>query len=62
MKALQLLSDEALACGQKMSTEEILRFLEEFRVMYAASASVTSLELPGEVEASDKPTTRIIKC
>ncbi|MEX2129850.1 MAG: hypothetical protein WD772_00060 [Pseudohongiellaceae bacterium] len=36
MKALQYFSDEALERGRKMSTEEVLRFLEEFRLRYAA--------------------------
>ncbi|MEX2506865.1 MAG: hypothetical protein WD406_08090 [Pseudohongiellaceae bacterium] len=36
MKALQIISDEALEQGRKMSPEEILRFLEDFRLAYGA--------------------------
>ena len=38
MKALQIHSAESLERGKNMSAEEILRFLEEFRLMYAAQA------------------------
>jgi hypothetical protein len=34
MKALQLFSDEALERGRELSTEEIVRFLDEFRRLY----------------------------
>ena len=35
MKALQLFSEESLERGAQMSPDEILRFLEEFRLRYA---------------------------
>lgn len=36
MKALQLFDEESLERTRGMSSEEILRFLEEFRLLYAA--------------------------
>lgn len=35
MKALQLFTDESIERGRQMSSDEILKFLEEFRLMHA---------------------------
>jgi|GEM_PF-4365285 len=37
MKALQLFSEESLKRGRAMSSEEIVRFLDEFRVRVSNS-------------------------
>lgn len=37
MKTLQLFSDDALERGKRMSTEEVVRFLDDFRKVHAES-------------------------
>ena len=54
MKALQFFSDEALERGKAMSIEERLRFLDEFRRLYAEKAIEDSPDLaPAKLTASE---------
>lgn len=41
MKALQLFTDESIERGRQMSSGEILKFLEEFRLMHSRNEAST---------------------
>ncbi len=50
MKALQLFTDESIERGRQMSNSEILKFLEEFRLMYSRNETFAR-----DVAKDDKP-------
>ncbi len=39
MKALQLFTDQSLKQGKQLGTDEILKFLEDFRLLHGAQDS-----------------------
>lgn len=57
-RPVQYFSDEALAAGAKLSPEQVLRFLEDFRRLHAApknrKARLISLRVPEELLAAFK--------
>ena len=48
MKTLQLFSNESLQRGKEMSTEEVARFLEDFRLLYGSHSpsKLISIKVP----------------
>jgi predicted HicB family RNase H-like nuclease len=57
-RPLQYFSDEALARGRDMSPDQILRFLEDFRLLHAAprkgGSRLISLRVPDELLSAFK--------
>lgn len=57
-RPVQHFSDEALARGKEMSPDQILRFLEEFRLLHAAPregvSRLISVRVPEELLAAFK--------
>lgn len=57
-RPVQYFSEEALAAGSKMSPEQVLRFLEDFRRLHAAPKArrsrLISLRVPEDLLAAFK--------
>lgn len=57
-RPVQYFSDEALVAGARMSPDQVLRFLEDFRLLHAApkkrGARLISLRVPEDLLAAFK--------
>ena len=57
-RPVQYFSDEALAAGSKMTPEQVLRFLEDFRRLHAApkgrGSRLISMRVPEDLLAAFK--------